>query len=143
MGQPAEPTASERTERLVLARAIVDAVRNDEPGPLDPPEAFETALAGSLSRAQVIRRSECRAWAERVDLVLFSLAQELTILTNELDESRKVRLELARQAIDAEKRTAEQIATWLESPCPCDYEDCAERYATLAKAVRAGEWRDG
>jgi hypothetical protein len=86
MGEPAIPTDAERTERLVLARAVVDSVRNDESGPLDVPEAFDVAMiAPNEWPNRLDARAELRAWVEKVDLVLFSFAQEIATLTEERD----------------------------------------------------------
>lgn len=46
-----------------------------------------------------------------------------------------------RRAAEVEAQTAERIAAWLESPCPCGESDCESKYRAIAEAVRAGAWR--
>lgn len=67
MGEPAIPTDAERNETCAYAKAIVDAVRNDELGPHpEYPESSPTA-----------------------DLMVFRMAQEIELLLAEIATLRE------------------------------------------------------
>lgn len=71
MGEPAEPTAAERSDRQKLAIAIVESVRNDEKMPLPGLKAVAIQYKGLFFDAI------------EVENFVFGLAQEITILLTE------------------------------------------------------------
>ena len=72
MGEPAPPTQQQRLKRFRLARDIVESVRNDETMPL--------RLSVGIGQD---RRTKVVALAD-VEQLVFDLAQELVLLTDEL-----------------------------------------------------------
>ena len=66
MGEPANPTPAERTERQAKSVAIVESVRNDERMPLEI--NFEASV---------------RTVRAQVEELVFKLTQEITILLEE------------------------------------------------------------
>jgi hypothetical protein len=78
MGEPANPTPVERSERQKIAAAIVESVRNDERMPLPGLKAL-TYTSTSLDRAARGIAFDC----VDVEEFVFKLAQEITILLDE------------------------------------------------------------
>lgn len=74
MGEPANPTPSERAETRAIARAIVEAVRNDEAWP--PGTAFFARTDGDRADFEVMQ---------------FRFAQEIGLLENELADRARDR----------------------------------------------------
>jgi hypothetical protein len=71
MGEPANPTPTERAERQKIAAAIVESVRNDEKMPLPGLKAIAIQYKGLFF--------DC----VDVEEFVFKLAQEITILLDE------------------------------------------------------------
>lgn len=97
-------------------------------------EAERDALRQQLEAA----RTEADAWEK--------IARErhatLEAMTRERDEARAVLSHIhATTMRQIAYETAEAIAAWCESPCPCGEADCAAKYAAIADAIRAGAWR--
>jgi hypothetical protein len=97
VGTPAEPSIAERAETLELARAIVDAVRNDESGPLEAPDLLmRKAVNESQWRIDGSDKIALESWMERIDLETFRLAQDLVA---EHERHAALRAELHRLRI--------------------------------------------
>lgn len=73
MGEPAKATEAQRAFTMKLATAVMDAVRNDEPSPLEPPPAIAVGHRALWTE----ERKAVAEWRERVDLAIFRLSQDL------------------------------------------------------------------
>jgi hypothetical protein len=78
MGEPANPTPTERAERQKIAAAIVESVRNDEKMPL-PGLKVIVYTATSIDHSARGIAFDCLA----VEEFVLKLAQEITILLDE------------------------------------------------------------